>query len=392
MKKQILDAFSKSQSISFISRKFDVQPIPTAKMILLTHGYHRVELKSIFSVSNMMKGSFPIEENGLSSEKGAQEDQSKSKRMKHLLQSSIERKQQLVQKVQRNPNILRMIQQSMVIDTFIEDEHTETIEGRRFETTFQQLLQTIGFSRDDFYTETDLTSKYSSERTHYLIQDIGDAESVLNANDNCKAGKENVYTKISLLTHAEHQTEKKKLKEQKKQRPKFTNGKSGTNNQPAIVDEKQLSGRDQQGSVSKRLRTVGQNATQEKGCGQDMVTELITLPGEFETKYQGRTPDILFLDGNQFVIETFVDGHSQLFPVNWIDCKNFVGGVSDFLDKKVFSQAEAYNRLFGSGLVVFSLGFTASFEATVQHKGLNDKVRFLHIDTIEQLQGCAIDD
>jgi len=78
----------------------------------------------------------------------------------------------------------------------------------------------------------------------------------------------------------------------------------------------------------------------------DAKPKIVRRPGKTETKNEGLTPD--FLIRSSFV----VDGVS----INWIDCKNFFGGSWRLIDKKVVSGAKKYNRVFGSGAVVFRHG------------------------------------
>lgn len=64
------------------------------------------------------------------------------------------------------------------------------------------------------------------------------------------------------------------------------------------------------------------------------------------------TPDFLILD------EFFING----FKINWIDAKNFYGCGTKFMVKKIKSQTIKYINKWGSGSVIFNLGFNSELE------------------------------
>ena len=43
--------------------------------------------------------------------------------------------------------------------------------------------------------------------------------------------------------------------------------------------------------------------------------------------------------------------------INWIDAKNFYGSNIDFIKKKIKKQIKKYTDTYGSGCIIFSLGF-----------------------------------
>ncbi len=77
---------------------------------------------------------------------------------------------------------------------------------------------------------------------------------------------------------------------------------------------------------------------------KDLVDEQIKLYG-----YPKNTPDFL------------IDKNEDLFfnniKINWIDAKNFYGSNIDFIKKKIKKQIKKYTDVYGSGCIIFSLGF-----------------------------------
>ncbi len=77
---------------------------------------------------------------------------------------------------------------------------------------------------------------------------------------------------------------------------------------------------------------------------KDLVDEQIKLYG-----YPKNTPDFL------------IDKNEDLFfnniKINWIDAKNFYGSNIDFIKKKIKKQIKKYTDAYGSGCIIFCLGF-----------------------------------
>lgn len=61
------------------------------------------------------------------------------------------------------------------------------------------------------------------------------------------------------------------------------------------------------------------------------------------------TPDFLIMD------ELFING----IKINWIDAKNFYGSNTKFMIKKTKSQTKKYINKWGSGSIIFNLGFNS---------------------------------
>jgi hypothetical protein len=76
----------------------------------------------------------------------------------------------------------------------------------------------------------------------------------------------------------------------------------------------------------------------------DLINEQIKLYG-----FPKNTPDFL-LDKNE---ELYFNN----IKINWIDAKNFYGSNIDFLKKKIKKQIKKYTDVYGSGCIIFSLGF-----------------------------------
>ncbi len=77
---------------------------------------------------------------------------------------------------------------------------------------------------------------------------------------------------------------------------------------------------------------------------KDLADEQIKLYG-----YPKNTPDFL------------IDKNEDLFfnniKINWIDAKNFYGSNIDFIKKKIKKQIKKYIDAYGSGCIIFCLGF-----------------------------------
>jgi len=61
------------------------------------------------------------------------------------------------------------------------------------------------------------------------------------------------------------------------------------------------------------------------------------------------TPDFLILD------DLYING----IKINWIDAKNFYGSNSKFIKNKIKKQTEKYLNEWGSGSIIFRLGFNS---------------------------------
>jgi hypothetical protein len=64
------------------------------------------------------------------------------------------------------------------------------------------------------------------------------------------------------------------------------------------------------------------------------------------------TPDFLILD------ELYINE----IKINWIDAKNFYGSKSKFMIKKIKSQTSKYINSWGSGSIIFNLGFNSDLK------------------------------
>ena len=73
------------------------------------------------------------------------------------------------------------------------------------------------------------------------------------------------------------------------------------------------------------------------------------------------TPD--FLIKSQFVI----NGKK----INWIDAKNFYGSNIKFIKTKINKQIIKYNQAYGSGCIIFSLGYNQQYKTLINTMSLN---------------------
>jgi hypothetical protein len=88
----------------------------------------------------------------------------------------------------------------------------------------------------------------------------------------------------------------------------------------------------------------------------DAVDEQIKINGK-----PINTPD--FLIKSQFVI----NGKK----INWIDAKNFYGSNIKFIKTKINKQIVKYNQAYGSGCIIFSLGYNEKYKTLVNTMSLN---------------------
>jgi hypothetical protein len=79
----------------------------------------------------------------------------------------------------------------------------------------------------------------------------------------------------------------------------------------------------------------------------DLVLEQMTNANKVTN-----TPDFLILDA------LYING----IKINWIDAKNFYGSKSKFMIKKIKSQTEKYLNAWGTGSIIFSLGFNSMLD------------------------------
>ena len=79
----------------------------------------------------------------------------------------------------------------------------------------------------------------------------------------------------------------------------------------------------------------------------DLATEQIA-----QSNKATNTPDFLILDN------FYING----IKINWIDAKNFYGSKSKFMIKKIKSQTQKYINAWGSGSIIFNLGFNSGLE------------------------------
>lgn len=78
-----------------------------------------------------------------------------------------------------------------------------------------------------------------------------------------------------------------------------------------------------------------------------------------QTNKAFNTPDFLILD------DLFINN----FKINWIDAKNFYGSFTKFMVNKIKYQTDKYINTWGTGCIIFSLGFNSN----------------LHIDNIKMV-------
>lgn len=64
------------------------------------------------------------------------------------------------------------------------------------------------------------------------------------------------------------------------------------------------------------------------------------------------TPDFLILDN------LYINGNK----INWIDAKNFYGAKTKFMIKKIKEQTKKYINTWGSGSIIYNLGFNSQLE------------------------------
>ena len=97
----------------------------------------------------------------------------------------------------------------------------------------------------------------------------------------------------------------------------------------------------------------------------DLVAEQIK-----ESNKATNTPDFLILD------DFYING----IKINWIDAKNFYGSKSKFMIKKIKLQTQKYINAWGSGSIVFNLGFNSGLE--IEQILMVDFVSFQNIKKI----------
>ena len=76
----------------------------------------------------------------------------------------------------------------------------------------------------------------------------------------------------------------------------------------------------------------------------ELTYEQIKLYG-----YPKLTPD--------FLLDKSEELYFNNIKINWIDAKNFYGSNIDFIKKKIKKQIKKYTDTYGSGCIIFSLGF-----------------------------------
>lgn len=71
-----------------------------------------------------------------------------------------------------------------------------------------------------------------------------------------------------------------------------------------------------------------------------------------ESNKASNTPDFLILDN------LYINGHK----INWIDAKNFYGLNTSYIKKRIRHQTKKYLNTWGSGAIIFSLGFSSKLK------------------------------
>ena len=241
-----------------------------------------------------------------------------------------------LRKLCKNDMDFELVLKSKSLDTQVIDDKQETVSALKFEILTLQLLKKLGLS---FETETDLKSVYESQKLYISEEIIQEPSTEINGSFE--------YVKLSIVSKAQAKTFKSPP------RTSYSRRKSKENFQNTLP--------------------------------KPVSPKVLTLPGEREQLTQGATPDFVFTacSGPKLYVEDIADGVKQLLKVNWLDCKNFMGGVNGHLDKKVVQQAIKYHRIFGTGAVVFKFGYSTKFIYTCNK--LAGKVVFLHFDSFLEL-------
>lgn len=94
----------------------------------------------------------------------------------------------------------------------------------------------------------------------------------------------------------------------------------------------------------------------------DLVSEQISQSNKVTN-----TPDFFILD------DLYINGNK----INWIDAKNFYGSKSKFMIKKIKAQTQKYIDTWGSGAIIFNLGFNS--ELNISNILMVDFVSFENI-------------
>ena len=157
---EVMEEFKQhGRSIEEITKMFDIQPIPTAKMILSHQGYSKSEVKKLFNVSEF--------------------------------NTNPERYADTVSNIVRTPEHRSLIRRAFELDNFMEEQRLQSIEAMAFEKEMSVLLSALGI---EHLTEKQLRKRYLSERVTVLIENIVEPDSTL-------AGEETTYTKVTLLAN-----------------------------------------------------------------------------------------------------------------------------------------------------------------------------------------------
>ena len=92
---------------------------------------------------------------------------------------------------------------------------------------------------------------------------------------------------------------------------------------------------------------------------------------EIQIKELGKainTPDFLILD------DLKINGKK----INWIDAKNFYGLNTNYLKKRIKHQTKKYLNEWGSGAIIFNLGFGSNLAL--------DDILFIDYDSFEKIK------
>jgi len=90
----------------------------------------------------------------------------------------------------------------------------------------------------------------------------------------------------------------------------------------------------------------------EKVIDKINILEATKLAMKKAIKKLKRKPDFLILD------DLWINGQK----INWIDAKNFYGLNTQYLKKRIKHQTKKYLDVWGSGSIIFSLGFSSGLK------------------------------
>ena len=327
------DFFDHQLNLAEIVRNHDLMPIPVAKLLLKKY-MPEPEVETLYDNEN-------LEAKRIVNNPGALTKNEKKKRNKKKKEKIRRRAFALFKE---NPRLETLVQDSLALDSFYVERRKAQDNALSFEQQTHSHLSDFGFTKNDVKSQAELREQYLREQKYLFLQMIQDKESIL------------TDTEYVLITEIS--------KNGKKNKPKdsiiLVKGPTEDANQRKTPDFLFV-----YPSLHCSDATFFQGVPVKQEDCKYKTGEYWEEAKQFLKKHPS---GVYYLEPKEVCLQLRENSSVEPVRINWIDCKDLVGGINQIIDTKLLKQAEEYYRIFGSGAILFKHGYTNKFLTQARQK------------------------